>query len=49
MFNFLLLFTPDSGNIIQEYALKNKNLAFNDRWKENIIMLRHDSEVFIYE
>jgi len=36
-------------NIIQEYALKNKNLAFNDRWKENIIMLRHDSEVFIYE
>jgi carbamoyl-phosphate synthase large subunit len=36
-------------NIIQEYALQNKNLIFNDCWKENVVMLRHDSEVFINE
>lgn len=35
-------------NIIREYAL-NENLAFNENWKEGMLMLRHDSEVYVHE
>ena len=36
-------------NIIKEYGLKEKKLELDDQWTDQMVMLRHDSEIYYQE
>ena len=36
-------------NIIKEYGLKEKKLELDEQWTDQMVMLRHDSEIYYQE